>query len=80
MIIDARLRHAIEVSSRATVSSVRNFAGEVASVPIYMGFGLVAGKWGYQGGFIASAGVMVLVGFLYSTAFVKRRVCTGRDR
>jgi hypothetical protein len=71
VIMDARLQHAIDVSARATVSSVRNFAGEVSAVPMYMGIGIASRHWGYRGGFMTAATVMILIG-LFNSSFRRK--------
>lgn len=65
IVLDARLQHAIEGEARATVLSVRGFSIEAGGLMVFMGFGAVANQWGYRGGFLTCAVIMVLIGTLY---------------
>jgi hypothetical protein len=64
VVLESKLQHAIAGDARATVLSVRGFLQEVSAIQIFIGFGLMANRWGYRMGFLACAAVVILIGTL----------------
>ena len=66
VVFEGRLQHAIPSDRRATIGSVKGFAGEVGVTGLYLLFGPVAQAISYQAAFLAcgAAGVAIGLGYL----------------
>lgn len=65
IVFEAKVQHAISVEARATVLSVKGFFTEAGVMPVFFGFGVVAGGYGYQAGFGIYAVIMIFIGMIY---------------
>jgi MFS family permease len=66
VVFEGRLQHAIPSDRRATIGSVKGFAGEIGVTGLYLLFGPVAQAISYQAAFLAcgAAGVAIGLGYL----------------
>lgn len=62
---DARLHDAIPSEMRATLASVRSFAGQVTMTVVLAGFGGLAQATSYRIGFLLAGGAMALAGLIF---------------
>lgn len=62
---DARLHATIPTEMRATLASVRSFAGQVAMTAVLAGFGALSDAAGYRIGFLASGAAAVAIGLAF---------------
>jgi MFS family permease len=65
---DARLHHAIPTESRATIASVKSFAGAVVMTAVLGGFGALAQAETYRAAFLATGLAMVGIAAAYLIA------------
>ncbi|HJP32429.1 MAG: MFS transporter [Candidatus Latescibacteria bacterium] len=65
IVYDARLQAVIPSEHRATASSVKGFASEVAGIPVVMAMGIAVTDRSYRLGFEAFGVAIVLVGVCY---------------
>ncbi|HZC15284.1 MAG TPA: MFS transporter [Caulobacteraceae bacterium] len=72
VVFEGRLQHAIPSDRRATIGSVKSFAGEVGVTGLYLGFGPLAQTTSYQVAFLGCGGVGIVIGLLY-LAMARRR-------
>jgi MFS family permease len=63
--MESQLQHSITGHARATATSVKGFAENVAGVALYLAFGAAAHKCGYRGGFMAFGATMIVIGAVY---------------
>ena len=70
---DARLHHAIPTESRATIASVKSFAGAVVMTAVLAAFGALAQAQTYRIAFLACGLAMVAVAAAYLLAGLGRR-------
>jgi MFS family permease len=65
VVFEGRLQHAIPSDRRATIGSVKGFAGEVGVTGLYLAFGPLAQATSYQVAFGACGVAGVLIGLIY---------------
>jgi MFS family permease len=65
VVFEGRLQHAIPSDRRATIGSVKGFAGEVGVTGLYLAFGPLAQATSYQVAFGSCGVVGVLIGLVY---------------
>ena len=65
VVFEGRLQHAIPSDRRATIGSVKGFAGEVGVTGLYLAFGPLAQATSYQVAFGACGVAGVLIGLVY---------------
>jgi MFS family permease len=65
VVFEGRLQHAIPSDRRATIGSVKGFAGEVGVTGLYLAFGPLAQATSYQIAFGACGVTGVLIGLVY---------------
>ncbi|HEX4196187.1 MAG TPA: MFS transporter [Caulobacteraceae bacterium] len=65
VVFEGRLQHAIPSDRRATIGSVKGFAGEVGVTGLYLLFGPVAQAISYRAAFLACGGAGVVIGLGY---------------
>jgi hypothetical protein len=70
---EARLQHAIPSQNRATIGSLKGFAGEIGVTALYLIFGPLAQATSYRTGFAACGLAAVLIGAAYLAASGRRR-------
>jgi MFS family permease len=70
---DARLHHAIPTESRATIASVKSFAGAMFMTAVLAGFGALAQAETYRMAFLAAGAVMAVIAAGYLAAGLMRR-------
>ncbi len=70
---DARLQHAIPAESRATIGSVKSFAGAAFMTAVLGGFGWLAQAQSYRTAFLVSGLAMALIAAGYLLAGLRRR-------
>jgi hypothetical protein len=65
VVFEGRLQQAIPSDRRATIGSVKGFAGEVGVTGLYLAFGPLAQAASYQVAFGACGVTGVLIGLIY---------------
>jgi MFS family permease len=76
VVFEGRLQHAIPSDRRATIGSVKGFAGQVGVTGLYLGFGPLAQATSYRIAFMACGAAGVAIGLTY-LARSWRRVATA---
>lgn len=71
VVFEARLQHAIESETRATVSSVLGALAEVSSLAVFLAIGMSAQISKYQTGFMILGLVVILFGLFYLVSSLK---------
>jgi MFS family permease len=72
IVFEGRLQHAIPSETRATVSSVSGFFGEIGVILVYFSFGTIAQTSDYKNSFLIYGVFIALLGLWY-LLFVKNR-------
>jgi hypothetical protein len=70
---EARLQHAIPSRNRATIGSLKGFAGEIGVTTLLLTFGPLAQATSYRIGFAACGAAGMLIGAAYLAASARRR-------
>ena len=70
---EARLQHAIPSRNRATIGSLKGFAGEIGVTTLLLTFGPLAQFTSYRIGFAACGAAGMLIGAAYLAASARRR-------
>ena len=73
VVFEARLQHAVASSNRATIGSVKGFAGRIGVVGLYLSFGPLAQATSYRTAFMACGVVAMGIGGAYLAARTARR-------
>lgn len=73
VVFEGRLQHAIPSDRRATIGSVKGFAGEVGVTGLYVAFGPLAQATSYQIAFLVCGAVGVAIGLGYLAASTRAR-------
>jgi TM2 domain-containing membrane protein YozV len=69
---DAQLHHAIPTESRATIASVKSFAGQVAMTVLLMSFGALAQGLSYRMAFLGAGLALVAIAAAYGVAGLRK--------